>query len=280
MNSLTRHLSAVVVLAFFGARVHSYEAWIVISEGSRDFLVHATGSSVVKVASLGDLTLFANTDSKIGILTRDKAMQSGKLVIVDKKTAAIDESIPVLVYPASQLSGATDDLILMGDEAYFVSVRFSSDPTRIDPNALGGAFDLTIVSTKSGSVASIPLPREARNPRVFRDGSKILVAGGPNSGAWEFDIGSRTMHDAAPNPHSSQIANREADAYIAAENTPASKAAVGAIKSLPDESKVFVDSTSGMIEMLLPDGKAVDLWDISSAIPESSPSATRVIDFH
>jgi hypothetical protein len=102
---------------------------------------------------------------------------------------------PVAARPVSQLSGATEDVVLSKDSACFAVVRFAADGNSIARNELGGAFDLACVSLADGRLEAFSLPREMTNPRLVQADGVVYVMNGERGAVWSFDASS---HGVAP----------------------------------------------------------------------------------
>ena len=273
--------AAGLLLCVYPGTSSADEAWLLVSRNARHALFHATSSGIERVEPLGDLTIYTDTPDKIALLTRDKAAARGKLVIVDKTTKKVASNCPVYEYPASQLSGPSDDLVLIGNIAYFASVRYAVDGRSITPNSLGGTFDFTSVDSFSCRIESLGLPKDAHNPRVVAENGHVIIHAGYRGLAWTFQPGSKEVEEwSSPPEFTANVLNREVDAKIQLNNEHAASATLGGVLQLPDSSTVYIDSESGAVMKVSKGGGAPrKMWDLVASIPGLSPSVTRVIDF-
>jgi len=276
MNKVS--LLVIGLIASLSASAHEAEGWLLVSKDGRQSLVYGSSTGFQQVALLGNVTIYDNAGPKIGVLSRDNGLRGGNLLIVDKQSHRIESSWPVYQFPATQLLGPTEDLLLTDSHAYFVSVRLDPEGNPLEPNALGGFFDLVRIDLQMGDTSMYTLPREMTNPRVTGVGGRLALFSGKNPVAWTFDdatqsvklLGGRArmnvaklIDDGVPDPSDKLVAG----------------AIPGTLATLPDESRVFVDS-GGVIHRVNKDGKAESLWNLSTLLPGTTPSLTRIIELN
>lgn len=278
MKKLTLCLAATAAM-IASVPCLSAEGWLLVGKDGRQSLVYATRAGIQQVATLGNSTVYDNTGDKIAIVTRDYATKSGKLLVVDKATRTTELTWPLYSVPSTQLLGPSEDLALVGESAYFVAVRVDFNGQPLEPNELGGSFDLNKVSLRTGDVAIVPLPREMTNPRATTvDGELILYSGG-GSVTWTLDEAANTVQPVAGKPRAAVISRIHRDGMPDPSSKLAKKAMPGTFDSLADGSQVFVDM-SGAVQKVSKDGSAETLWNLSVMLPGTTPQQTRVIELN
>jgi hypothetical protein len=183
----TRRIFLSIVTFFMASvHVHAEEAWLLIFRNKHYEVMHATAASVKSITVCGDYALYADSPEKIAVVSRNSRMHKGSLTLIDKKTQKVSFSWPVQAFPAMKLAGASRDLLLIGDFAYFPGVRHRSDGS-IDPNVLGGSFDLIRISMIDGIETSFPLPSEILSPRAAATNGNVLVSNGTREQVWRLN---------------------------------------------------------------------------------------------
>jgi hypothetical protein len=269
-----KSLFAAVALAFLATSWHASEGWRLINKSGRDELVYATAQGMQTVAELGDLTIYANPPDRIGIITRDKKAGTGQLLVIDKATRAVTSTWTMDLYPGSQILGPSEEMALVGNAAYFASVRYASNGVDFEPNAEGGYFDFNRMSLADGAIDSFALPREFTNPRIVVIGTTVYLFPNNSSKAWKLDEANGRVVKAQEdivNPHILKDAG-------AGPLQVAVGAAPGTLSRLPDRSIVYVDAQSGAIESKSPSGHVRELWNPEKQVPGISRTGTRVIE--
>lgn len=272
MKSPTAAIALALIVSAMPAR--SSEGWLLIDQKGRGSLVYATDAGLQTVAELGDLTIYANPPDKIGIITRDKKAGTGKLLVVDKATRAVTTTWPVDLYPASQLLGPSEEMALVGDSAYFASVRYANNGVDFEANTEGGYFDFNRMSLADGAIDSFALPREFSNPRIAVIGTTVYLFPDNNSTAWKLDEANGRVvqsNENITNPHILKDAG-------AGPLQVAVGAATGTLSRMSDRSIVYVDAESGAIESKSASGHVRELWHPEKQVPGLSRSGTRVIE--
>jgi hypothetical protein len=167
------------------------DGWLLLFDNRNHLLARASDAGVEPAVTLGNYTLYGSTDSNVAALSFDTNSQQGKLVVIQKATGKILHDWPITSFPATQMSGPSSDLVLVQDQAYFVSIRWGRGDT-IVPNDLGGMFDLNRISLADGHVDSIALPKELRAPRPALVVGRIMVSDGVAERTWcvDFERGS------------------------------------------------------------------------------------------
>jgi hypothetical protein len=263
-----------IALAGLAAPLRASEGWLLIDRSGRDALVYATGSGMQTVAELGDLTIYANAPDRIGIITRDKKAGTGQLLVVDKATRSVTSTWALDLYPGSQLLGPSEEMALVGDSAYFASVRYAENGVDFEPNAEGGYFDFNRMSLADGAIDSFALPREFTNPRIAVAGTTVYLFPDNSSPAWKLDEANGRVvksDENITNPHILKDAGA-GPLQVAVGASP------GTLSRLPDRSIVYVDSQSGAIESKSPTGRVRELWNPEKQVPGITRSGTRVIE--
>ncbi len=269
-----KSLFAAVALAFLATSLHASEGWLLVNKSGRYELVYATAQGMQTVAELGDLTIYANPPDRIGIITRDKKAGTGQLLVVDKATRAVTSTWTLDLYPGSQILGPSEEMALVGNAAYFASVRYAPDGVDFEPNAAGGYFDFNRMSLADGAIDSFALPREFTNPRIVVIGTTVYLFPNNSSPAWKLDEANGRVVKAQEdivNPHILKDAG-------AGPLQVAVGAAPGTLSRLPDRSIVYVDAQSGAIESKSPSGHVRELWNPEKQVPGISRTGTRVIE--
>ncbi len=269
-----KSLFAAVALAFLATSLHASEGWLLIDKSGRDELVYATAQGMQTVAELGDLTIYANPPDRIGIITRDKKAGTGQLLVIDKATRAVTSTWTMDLYPGSQILGPSEEMALVGNAAYFASVRYASNSVDFEPNAEGGYFDFNRMSLADGAIDSFALSREFTNPRIVVIGTTVYLFPNNSSPAWKLDEANGRVVKAQEdivNPHILKDAG-------AGPLQVAVGAAPGTLSRLPDRSIVYVDAQSGAIESKSPSGHVRELWNPEKQVPGISRTGTRVIE--
>lgn len=272
MKSFISAVALALTVAAVPAR--SAEGWLLIDASGRDALVYATEAGLQTIAELGDLTIYANPPDRLGVITRDKKAGVGKLLVVDKATRAITTMWPVDLYPGSQLLGPSEEMALVGDSAFFTSVRYASDGVDFVPNAEGGYFDFNRMSLKDGAIDSFALPREFRNPRIVVSGTQVYLFPDNNAKPWKLDEPNGRVvmtNENITNPHILKDAG-------AGPLQVAVGAAPGTLSRMSDRSIVYVDADSGAIESKSASGRVRELWNPEKQVPGLVRSGTRVIE--
>lgn len=272
------HIVAVLALAAAIPPVsHAAEGWLLVSKDGRQSLVYASTAGFHPIASLGHITIYDNAGPKIALLTRDNALRGGSLQIVDKRMRRVELTWPVYVFPASQLLGPSEDLLLLEEYAYFVSVRFDSTGQPIGPNSLGGYFDLTRVSLKIGDVESFPMPREITNPRLTGIGDRPIIYSSNGKYTWSFEEETHSVALIAGKYRANLAARQRDDGIPDPGDELTSGAIPGTLASLADGSRVFVDQAA-VVHKIAKDGKAETLWNLATQLPGITPSLVRIIE--
>lgn len=269
-----KSLIACVALTFLATSLHASEGWLLVDKSGRYELVYATANGLQTVAELGDLVIYASPPDRIGIITRDKKAQTGKLLVVDKATRAVTGEWTLDLYPGSQLLGPSEEMALVGDAAYFASVRYASNGVDFEPNTEGGFFDFNRMSLADGAIDSFALPREFTNPRIVVVGATVYLFPNNSSPAWKLDEAHGRVvkaNENITNPHILKDAG-------AGPLQVAVGAAPGTLSRLPDRSIVYVDAQSGAIESKSPGGRVRELWNPEKQVPGISRTGTRVIE--
>ncbi len=162
------------------------DEWRLEGHGDQDVLVHATSVGKKVILQLGNVVSFGKDRDRIALLSLDDR-KSTELVIFDKSFKKVLKRWPVAARPVSQLAGATEDIVLRPDVAFFAVVRFAADQNSLNRNELGGAFDLARVSLKDGTLDTVPMARELANPRVVQADGTVYVMNGERGAVWSFD---------------------------------------------------------------------------------------------
>jgi hypothetical protein len=177
---------SMAVLLMASVRAVAQEAWLLVLRDKHYEVLHATKSSVKPIAVCGDYALYSDSLDQVAIVSRDTRARRGSFILIDKKTQTVSSQWPASAFPAMKLAGASRDLVLKGDYAYFPSVRYRADGS-IEPNALGGSFDLVRKSIIDGIETSYPLPPEVLSPRAALGGGGILVSNGTQEQIWRLE---------------------------------------------------------------------------------------------
>lgn len=256
----------------------SAEGWLLLSKDGRQSLVYAKPNGFQPVVRLGSISVYANQEKTLGILTRDMGLRTGKLLLIDKELRQVQTTWPVYVYPATQLIGATEDLQLIDGFAYFVSVRLDSEGHFTTANTRGGYFDLSRVSITSGDVESYPMPREITNPRLTDADGHLIIYADQGEQLWTFSDAKKVVEPIAGNIQVDLAKLREFG-NVNPSDKFAADAIPGTATALPDESEVFVDR-SNVIRRSYKSGVQETLWKLNELSPGVTPSMTRVIELH
>lgn len=249
------------------------EAWLLVSKDAHQVLVHATDAGFKTVQRLGDLTVYANANGKLAVLSRDKLARKGNLLVIDKKTRKVEVNWPVDAYPVGLLDGPSEEMILSDGAAYFASVRYASDGMSIDRNILGGTFDLNRVSLADGTLKSFPIPEEVNYPKLVLANGVVMVRATTTAKVWAFDAARGELQEMSGMPPSKGQVKSLADS-----GTPANvRAYSGSMLALPNKAKVFVDKATGSVQKVSKGGTPEVLWDVRKEAPGASLSETRII---
>jgi hypothetical protein len=274
--------SVFLIVALAAASVSnscwSAEGWLLLSKDGRQSLVYAKPNGFQLVVELGNISVYANEEKTLGILTRDTGLRAGKLLLIDKELRQVQTTWPVYVYPISQLIGSTEDLRLIDGYAYFVSVRLDSEGHFTSPNTRGGYFDLSRVSIASGDVESYPMPREITNPRLTDADGHLIIYADRGEQMWTFSDAKKLVESIAGNIHVNFAKLRDFGNANPADKF-AADAIPGTVTALPDESEVFVDR-SNVIRRSYKTGVQETLWKLNELSPGVTPAMTRVIELH
>jgi hypothetical protein len=149
-------------------------------------LVHATSIGKKVILQLGNVVSFGRDRNRLALLSLDDR-KSAELVIFDQDYKKVLKRWPVAARPVSQLAGATEDIVLRPEVAFFAVVRFAADQNSLHRNELGGAFDLASVTLSDGKLETWPLPRELSNPRLVQSGGVVYVMNGERGAVWSLD---------------------------------------------------------------------------------------------
>jgi hypothetical protein len=166
--------------------------WRLEGHGDRDVLVHVTDIGKKVILQLGDVVSFGRDHGRIALLSLDDR-KSTELLIFEKGYKKVVKRWPVAARPVSQLAGATEDIVLRPEIAFFAIVRFAADQNSIRRNDLGGAFDLASVTLSDGRLDTWPLPKELTNPRLVQADGVVYVMNGERGAVWSFDEGSHVL---------------------------------------------------------------------------------------
>jgi hypothetical protein len=167
----------VPVLLLVSSYCQAGDGWVLVDADGDDALIRVSGSSATQVENLGDVTLYGFSPNRIVVLTHRKVRNTGELIVLDRRTNALETRLPVDSYPASQLSGMTEDVAVIADDVYFVSVRYSANLKTVERNSRGGYFDLNRLSLKDGKSETWPFPREMANPRLGAVNGRVMTFG-------------------------------------------------------------------------------------------------------
>lgn len=186
MNKSMLFALTTFVFAFGGTAVAA-DGWLLLFDNDHHLLAHATDSQMEEVAALGNYTLYGSTDQVVAAVSFDTNRQAGKFVVVEKAGKKAVRQWPISLFPATQMSGPSADLLLVGEYGYFVSIRWGPGNS-ILPNALGGSFDLNRISLNTGQLDSVALPKELLGPRPGYVPGAVLVSDGIAERTWCVDF--------------------------------------------------------------------------------------------
>jgi hypothetical protein len=274
-QAMKRQIAVLVAFSLAGSAsiASANEAWLLVSRDAHHVLVHATDAGFKTVQRLGDLTVYANANGKLAVLSRDKVAQKGSLLVIDKKTRKVEANWPVDAYPVSLLVGPSEEMILSDGAAYFASVRYASDGLSIDRNILGGTFDINRVSLADGTLESFPIPEEVNYPKLVLADGVVMVRTTTTAKVWAFDAARGELQEMSGMPPSKGQVETLADS-----GAPANVSAYsGSVLTLPNQTKVFVDKATGSVQKVSKGGTPEVLWDVLKEVPGASPSVTRII---
>jgi hypothetical protein len=266
-------LALTLLLAITSMGASATDAWLLLRQPGGYSLVNATDREFREVFTAQHIALFANTERAIALLTCDDARQT-HLVVVDKQTRKTRPVWTGSEFPGTQLMGPSEDMVVRGEDAFFISVRYAPDGRTIDRNGLGGVFDLVRVSMRSKQTETFPLPKKHANPRLSHYHDDLILTETFTNLAWVFDENTRTF-----TPIESGDLRRFGGprAGIVPGETPSSDVAADSVFELPDHSFAYVDMRTNEVRLKLPDTPSQLLWDLNSKAPGSTPSLARVI---
>jgi hypothetical protein len=269
MRMLFGALIASIASHSFGA-----DAWLVIEGQGQTSLVHASEHRFEVIEAPGRVMVFANAGARVGAITYDHPTRLSHLLLVDEKTQKIEAIWPLAEFPASQLMGPSEDLVVQGDHAYFISVRYASDGSTIERNDLGGAFDLIRVSIKNGKEEKISIPKESANPRLSTVGGTVVITETFSARAWGFDEKAKVLN-ALDDGDYRHFGNSRRGMVPGA--SPTEFIADDSVFELPDASAAYVDIKTNTVRLKSKNGEPQVLWDLNQEMPGSTPSIARVI---
>lgn len=253
------------------------EGYLLLTKTGRQSLVHVSDRGMQQIATLGQVTVYGSNAEKIGVLSRDNNTRAGTFLLVDKATRHVDASWPVYVFPASQLLGPSEDLVVTDEYAYFVSVRFDTEGLPMGPNTLGGGFDFNRLALRDGVLDMVPLPREVTNPRLTEIDGEPIVYSSTTGLVWSFDPVEKSMHPATSK--SQQLLGKAGrrDGMRDPSDPATARALPGTVSDTAARSRVFLDD-KGVVQQASEDGKTVPLWDVATQVPGAVLQLTRVIN--
>jgi len=174
-----------LVLAGASGSAAADVAWLLTHESERRAVVRADGNQTQTVAYVGDQSIYGTTAQRIGILSEEG--RGFVLQVFDKATQQQVLSRPISSHVLTSLSGASRELALTAEAAFFVTGRFVTDGgMSLGRNNLGGLFDLNRVDLSSGNLTTIPLPEDCANARPVVFAGSVLVYSRNGYSLWRY----------------------------------------------------------------------------------------------
>lgn len=147
---------------------------LLISADGRYALAKADARGIHTVASTSTRATYGQSRALVALLSRDNATTS-RFQAYDKTTfrPVYEWSAPGL--PASQLSGASPDVVLTDRYAYFITIINTPQGPRAGPGLT--PFDFHRLTLADSSLQTVPLPLGCANPRLTSiDGAPYLYS--------------------------------------------------------------------------------------------------------
>jgi hypothetical protein len=163
------------------------EAWLLLHDSEHGAIYRAQDGAMRQVARVGGSVTYGETQSALAVISRRSPTAPLLLQLIDKKTQTTTATWPLEGFSVLQLSGPSRDVALTDKSAYYVSIRYRKDASTLEPNELGGQFDLYRVSLADGKLQRFPLAAECVNPRLTVFNGAPLVYSWNGYGVWQFD---------------------------------------------------------------------------------------------
>src|SRR5215831_5617620 len=103
---------ATVIFLLFLATTAAADTWLLKVAAHPSFLVHSTDAGERTIAKFDDVKVYGRTPDAIAVIAFDWATQS-ELVVFDRGTEKITARWHIDALPASQETGATEEIALV-----------------------------------------------------------------------------------------------------------------------------------------------------------------------
>jgi hypothetical protein len=194
---MMRYALAILILLLSSAvpgAACSQQAWVLLPGGDHGDIYRAEkGGGLRHVARVGNSVTYGETESALAVISRRAFADPMLLQIFDKKTEKTIAQWPLPGMSVLWLSGPSRDVALTDKFAYYAAIRYAADGRTLEPNELGGHFDLYRVALADGKSDRYPLSPACANPRVVAFAGSAVVYSWNGSRVWVLDSGASPL---------------------------------------------------------------------------------------
>ena len=169
-----RCLLAIIVSIGFSMSVLAEDAWFLQFKKDHHVVMRTIDGQFQRVLDLGYRPTYGESKTTFGFLSRKSVSGAFVLDLVDKGSGEVTHTFPVTGQVLGQLSGPSKDVMIAGNAAELITVRFLDLPS-VERNPIGGAFNFNRLDLSQGMLRTYPLPKEAASPRlVDYEGTPVI----------------------------------------------------------------------------------------------------------